>query len=376
MTSNGILLEGTGLVRRYGGRSVVDVDRVSLRQGELFAVFGANGAGKSTLMRLLAMLERPDEGSVRYRGQGGRSGERALRAASSVVFQRGYFWRGSVEYNIGLGLSMRRRLGREEIGRRVGEICEELGISHLREARVSELSGGEAQRVGLARALVLDPEILFLDEPTAGLDTDARLSLRRDFERVGRERATSALLITHDRNEAFYLADRVGVMRAGRLVQTGTPREVYENPFDEYTARATGAEFTVRGVVAECRGRMLRVDVGGLNLETLGEAEPGTTVRVAYRPEDLVLSATASGGGETHPNLSTRNAFKATVAERRDLGSFVRLRLAGPMELVALVTASSADELKLGPGKPVTVRIKATALHAFAQGTPRDSSGS
>ena len=365
------LLSGTGLRRSYGGKTAVDVGHIELAEGELLAVFGPNGAGKSTLLRLLSMLEKPDAGRVTFRGVSGRAAERALRAASAVVFQRAHFWRDSVEYNVGLGLAL-RGISRSETRERSRDVCEQLGISHFLPAHVSELSGGEAQRVALARALVLDPEILFLDEPTANLDTDARLDLRDDLERVARERATSVFLITHDRNEAFHLADRVAVIRDGRLIQTGTPKEIYENPADAYTARLTGAELTIPGTVLTAEERMVTVDIGGASVLALGDAAPGERVKIAYRPEDLVIAAP----GLPSTDLSTRNLLYATVSERRDMGGLVRLRMRGPVELVALITLDAAEELGVDAGVRVAVRVKATALHAFPAGRMKTPTGS
>ena len=364
------LLRGSELRRTYGRKVAVAVDRIELAEGELLAVFGPNGAGKSTLLRLLAMLEKPDAGRVAFRGLGDRAGERALRAASAVVFQRGHFWRDSVEYNVGLGLAL-RGVPRAESRARSREVCAQLGISHLLSAHISELSGGEAQRVALARALVLDPDVLFLDEPTANLDTDARLDLRQDLERVARERARSVFLITHDRNEAFHLADRVAVIRDGRLIQTGTPKDIYENPADAYTARLTGAEFTIPGTVTTAEDRMVTVDIGGASVLALGEVEPGQPVKIAYRPEDLVLAPPEV----STTDLSTRNLLDATVSERRDMGGLVRLRMRGAAELVALVTLDAAEELGVHPGVRVAVRVKATALHAFPAGRRGGSGG-
>lgn len=357
------LLVGSGLRKTYGDRTVVHVDRIELLPGELLAIFGPNGAGKSTLLRLLAMLEEPTAGRVEFRGATGRAGERALRAASAVVFQRPHFWRESVAYNIGIGLKL-RGISRARAQGRVRRVARQLGIDHLLEGFMDEISGGEAQRVSLARALVLDPEVLFLDEPTASLDTDARIDLRQDLERVAREHATSVFLITHDRNEAFHLADRVGVLRDGRLVQVGTPTDIYENPADVYTARVTGAEFTLHGTVTASEGRRIEVDLGGATVHALGEAEAGDAVKIAYRPEDLVLGAPDPPPG----GLSTRNLLYATVTDRRDMGGLVRLRLEGPGELVALVTREAAEELGVGPGSRVSIRAKATALHAFLTG--------
>ncbi len=371
------LLRGSGLRKTYGRKIAVDIDGIDLREGELLAAFGPNGAGKSTLLRLLAMLEKPDAGGVEFRGESGRKGERALRRASAVVFQRPHFWRDTVKYNVGLGLKL-RGVPRSESEDRVSRVCDQLHISHLLGAHVSELSGGEAQRVGLARALVLDPEVLFLDEPTANLDTDSKLDLRQDIERAVRSRATSVFLITHDRTEAFHLADRVAMIRDGRLIQTDTPKDLYENPVDVYTARVTGAEFTIPGVVTGTSGRMVKVDIGGASLAALGSAALGERVKIAYRPEDLILAlmdGLVRGDGEGNADrapgtggLSTRNRLSAVVTERRDMGGLVRLRMQGPVELVAIVTLDAAEELAVAPGAKLVVMAKATALHAFPSG--------
>ncbi len=354
------LLTARNLRKRYGDQTVLDLESLDLHAGELLAVLGPNGAGKSTLLRVLSMLETPTAGDVAFRGRKGAAAESHLRSVSSVVFQRPHFWRESVHFNVGLGLRL-RRVGRAETDERVKGICDSLGIADLLGTPVTSLSGGEAQRVALARAMVVEPEVLFLDEPTANLDSEARLDLRSDLENIVRERTTSVLLITHDRNEAFHLADRIAVLRDGRLVQEGSPADLYEDPADPYVARMTGAELTIRGTVVGVDGRMLSVDADGVSLVVVGRVEVGAAVKVAYRPEDLILTPASAPHGES----STRNLIYATIRERRDLGGLVRLRLDGPPELLALVTRNAADELGLDAGVRVSVRAKATALHAY-----------
>jgi molybdopterin-binding protein len=354
------LITASNLRKRYGDRTVVDLERLELLPGELLAVLGPNGAGKSTLLRLLSMLEKPTSGRVAFRGLSGSAAETRLRSSSSVVFQRPHFWRETVHYNIGLGLRL-RRLSRTDTDRKVQRIADDLSISGLLKEPVTSLSGGQAQRVALARALVLEPEVLFLDEPTANLDSEARIDLRTDLENVVRQRATGILLITHDRNEAFHLADRIAVLRDGRLVQAGTPADLYEEPADPYVARMTGAELTINARVTEADGRLLTVDASGVELSVVGRVGVGETVKVAYRPEDLILTP----AGRTLGESSVRNLLYATISQRKDMGGLVRLRLDGPPELVALVTRNAAEELELDAGARVMVRAKATALHAY-----------
>lgn len=351
------LLAAGKLEVRYHGRRVLDVEELTLCEGELLAVLGPNGAGKTTLMRVLSMLEKPQSGWVRYRDWTGAEAERALRRDAAVVFQRSHLWAGSVGYNVGLGLRL-RRAGNNEMAERVHTACTALGIEDLIERDVANLSGGEAQRVAVARALILEPELLFLDEPTANLDAEVRAAFREDLARLTRSTVRGTLLITHDRAEAFYLADRVAVLKEGRLIQVGTPSDLYENPADPYIAEVTGAEFTLSGRVVGREDGLLLVDSGGVQLLSLGAAPDGADVRLAYRPEDLVLA-------DEPRESSARNRFEASVTEVRPVGGLVRVRLDGPPGVVAVITRSSAEALGVRPGSRVTVHVKATALHAF-----------
>ena len=354
------VLLGEELEVRYRSRLVLEVERISLREGEILGILGPNGAGKSTLMRVLALLQEPTHGRVWFRNRSGARAAEALRRASAAVFQRPHVWTGSVAHNVAMGLKF-RRLPSSEIGKRVVGICELLGIEALLDEPASTLSGGEAQRVALARALVLEPDVLFLDEPTANLDVEVRTALRQDLERLARTRAGSTLLVTHDRHEAFLLADRIAVLEGGRVVQSGSPTDLYENPATLYIAGLTGAEFAVRGRVTGSEDGLVVADVEGVPMRAVGTAGPNDAVKIAYRPEDLILA------DPTEDELvdSARNAFYSNVSEVRELGGLVRVRLEGPPGMVALVSRPVAERIGLQSGSRVSVRIKAAALHAF-----------
>lgn len=407
------VLRAEGLRVRYGGELVVAVDELELREGELLVLLGPNGAGKSTLVRVLAMLEAPDEGRVLFRGESGSAAEDALRDASTAVFQRPHLWDGTVGDNLRLGL----RLGgvpKATARERLAATAQALALEDLLDRDVDDLSAGEVQRAALGRALAPEPEVLFLDEPTSDLDARARDALRRDVDRFARTDGRSTLLVTHDRREAFRLADRIVVLENGRTVRAGTPREIYERPGSRYVARVSGAELTLRGRVTqasvgegdpslEAEGPgLLRVAVGEVSLLAVGDARPGDEVAVAYRPEDLALARGAErepGGGdeglatrraaeaaepgrgpderpeaddhapgEPPPGRdSVRNAFPATVRDVREVRGLVRIHLQGPPDVVAVVTRGSAEAMGLEAGVAVRVRVKAAALHAFAR---------
>lgn len=359
--SSGPILAAERLVRAYGGRRIVDVDRLEVGHGEVVAVLGPNGAGKSTLFRMLLLLEPSDSGRVLLDGRPVGPGDRAARRRMAGVFQRAHLFAGDVRANLEFGLRATGVPPGEWPGR-VDRVVAELGLAPLRAADVRTLSGGEAQRTALARALVLEPEVLLLDEPTAGLDVTVRRRFREELGRVIRERAQSVLLITHDAADAFDLADRVAVMEDGRIVQVGSPEDLTADPATAFVAAFTGAELLLDGVVTGTGQGTVEVRAGtaALHGRTADEGMPvGARVHVRYRPEDVVLGA--GPAGET----SARNRLDMTVRSMTPVGGLVRVRLDGPVTLAALVTRDSAQQLGLAPGATVTALLKTTALNVY-----------
>jgi tungstate transport system ATP-binding protein len=226
MTATGAqlpLLVGRDLVVERSGSRLLDVPYVDIRGGEVVSILGPNGAGKSTLLRVLAMLQKPEGGVVRFRGTEGVTADRMLRSSSAFVFQRPHLWAGTVLYNLELGVRLRRRpAGRKRNVAR--QAAAQLGVDHLLERDARSLSGGEAQRVAIARAIALEPDVLFLDEPASNLDAMARTALMEDLDQVAHDGQHATILATHDRAHAFSMADRVVVLRDGRVVQSGRPR--------------------------------------------------------------------------------------------------------------------------------------------------------
>ena len=340
---------------RAGGDLILDVDRVEVRSGEVLAVLGPNGAGKSTLLRVLACLQKPDAGDVVFRGTSGGKAERLMRRHGSVVFQRPHLWAGTVRENLELGLRLRRR----EIPKSEAErAADQMGVLPLLDRDARTLSGGEAQRVAIARALAVQPDVLFLDEPTSSLDAMARAALIEDLDHVAHQSAHATVLATHDRAHAFSLADRVIVLKEGRIVQSGAPEDLFENPADPFIAAVTGAELSFRASVVSSVDGLLTIRVDETELSAAGDAEVGDTVRVVYRPEDLFLS-------RTEISASPRNRFRAVVTEIRPSGSMQRIRLEGAGHWAAVITRAAGEELALEVGSEIWVQVKATALHAF-----------
>jgi molybdopterin-binding protein len=355
------ILAAEGLRHVYGGRPVVDVDRLRIDAGEVVAVLGPNGAGKSTLLRILLGLERPNAGEVRLNGRSLADGDETLRRRMVGVLQRPRLFSGTVRSNLRFGLRA-RRVPRREWGERCGTVAAELGIGGLLDTDVAGLSGGEAQRVALARALVLEPDALLLDEPTASLDVTVRRRFREELGTVMRERARSVLLITHDPSDAFDLADRVYVMEGGRFVQAGTPEDLTTEPATAFVAAFTGAELLLDGVVERVGDGTLDVRTGRAILVARcpdGPLEAGDRVHVRYRPEDVILTRTVD------PDTSARNRLRMTVRSVTPVGGMVRVRLEGPLTLAALITRGSAERMEVRRGTEISALIKTAALAVY-----------
>lgn len=242
-----IAAEGLRVFRER--RLVLDVPSFAVEAGEVMAVIGPNGSGKSTLLQALALL-LPAEMNYRFEGRAVRLPDEALalRRQMAVVFQRPLLVEGSVQENVALGLRL-RGVPRAEIRTRVAEALAMFGVEGLAKRPGRALSGGEAQRVSLARALALRPRVLFLDEPFMALDVLTRSAILQDLRRVLRAAGMTALFVTHDFTEISPLADRVAVLGEGRIVQTGTPRDIFSHPADEQVERLVrAASDLVRGL--------------------------------------------------------------------------------------------------------------------------------
>lgn len=222
------ILEVSNLQFMRGKQQVLDIKNFGLHEREIIALIGPNGAGKSTLLQIMALLLKPTRGIVTYRGVAVNSRNAlAIRRRMAVVFQEPLLLNTTVYENVATGLKL-RGVPQGEMKKRVDRWLELLGIAHLAGRRSHQLSGGEAQRVSLARAFALEPDVLFLDEPFSALDFPTRLSLLNELDRLLKDTGIATIFVTHDFSEVPYLTDRVAVLKNGHLVKTGTFEEVFK----------------------------------------------------------------------------------------------------------------------------------------------------
>ena len=325
-----------GLEKAFGPSRAVRGLSLELPPGELFTLLGPSGCGKTTLLRLVAGFERPDAGEA-WVGERLVAGRGAWvppeRRRIGMVFQDyALFPHLSVERNVAFGLPRGERGARRRGPDRARMALELVGLQHKADRLPHELSGGERQRVELARALAPEPEVILLDEPFSSLDATLRADLRREVELILREAGATALLVTHDQEEALSLADRLGVMREGRLVQVGRPEEVYRQPADRWTAGFLGEVNVLPGVA---RRGAVETWLGVFDSPAAdGAGAPAGSVHVAVRPEQLELRPDERGNAE--------------VLEREFRGHDVLYRLRHERGTTVLVQLPSVELFEVG----------------------------
>jgi tungstate transport system ATP-binding protein len=358
------LLELRDVKVRRGGVEVLDVPSLHLRERELVSLIGPNGSGKSTLLlTMMGLLERA-AGDVLYRGAAVGSGRAMIehRRKMALVLQEPCLFDVTVYENVASGLRI-RGLARDEVRRRTTSYLDRFRLAGMAHRSARKLSGGEARRVNLARALVAEPEVLLLDEPFTGLDAPARRSIVDDLERTVRDAGTAAILVTHDQSEALRLSDRIVVMNGGRVVQSGTPSVVMNEPANAFVASWVGMESILEGVICRSTGSAIVVSVGGREIEAMGDGSRGDHVYCCIRPESVLLHVVNPSS-----TTSARNVFPARIVSATAAGPFLALRLDCGFSLVAHVSRASFAALDLARREEVFASIKATAIHVIRKG--------
>ena len=311
-------LEVSDLHKQFAiGRPAVAGVSFAVPAGEIVVLLGPSGCGKTTTLRCVAGLEHPTAGTISIAGKVVSQPARGIAVAPrhrelGMVFQSYAVWpHMTVRQNVVYPLK-HRRVARRDAARQVDEVLALVGLTEYAERPVVSLSGGQMQRVALARSIVYRPKLLLLDEPLSNLDAKLRIRLRDDLRRILKAAGMTALYVTHDQAEAVVLGDRIGVMRDGELLQMGTPDDIYNRPADLFVANFTGATNELTGTMVALNWPFGVIDYGG---GRRGEATlqnallPGDKVRVALRPETIRIGAQGA------------NAFPARVTDRRYQGT-------------------------------------------------------
>lgn len=334
------------------------VDDLYAEGGSTLAILGPNGAGKSTLLNIIALLQKPDSGSIEV------SGENILvlkdkvrfRRKISLVLPQTYLLNETVYKNVALPLRLRGIRN----ARKVDEMLELFKISQLRDYKAGTLSQGQLRRVALARAFVTGPDLLLLDEPFLSLDPRYKESLSAELRVILRKSRATTLLVTQNHSEALSLADKLAVIKDGRILQQGRPQDIFLKPVSKEVADFVGIETLLEGNIARKENGLCFVNVRDRVLEAVSEYDAGDNVFACIRPEDVVISSQADAQCGLD---SARNRFGAVITGIEAWGLRYKITLDCGFNLVASVTRQSVETLELKPGKEVSVIFKATAIH-------------
>jgi spermidine/putrescine transport system ATP-binding protein len=358
------VVELISVTRRFlgSGEPVTAVDRLNLavRGGEFFSLLGASGCGKTTVLRLVAGFERPDAGEVRIKGQPATALPPYARPVNTVFQSYALFEHLNVFENVAFGLQM-EKLPRPEIRARVAEVLALVRLTGLEGRKPRALSGGQNQRVALARALVKRPAVLLLDEPLSALDLQLRRQMQGELKQIQRQMGMTFIFVTHDQEEALAMSDRIGVMAAGRLLQVGSPVDIYERPACRFVAEFVGETNSLSGIVRARDADGIAVDVPGLGLLHSGHSHDlrvGQAVVACIRPEKWRLD-----------EVRGSNCFEGASVDSTFTGALTRhlIEVGGGLRLTVLSHNRGAA---LATDGRVQVAVDPADVQVFSEETP------
>ena len=328
---------------------------LDIESGEYFIILGPTGAGKTVLLEAIAGLYPVLEGEVWIDGNEITDLSPEKRGIGIVYQDQALFPHLPVEENIAFGLKMRKR-PKDEIKSKTDAIAEVMGILHLLKRSPATLSGGEKQKVALARALVAEPKVLLLDEPLSALDPETRERMQGELREMHRKVMVTIIHVTHDFEEAITLGHRVAVLNDGCIAQIGTPEEFLRQPSSEFVARFALSRNIFSGRVVLIEDGCALIDVGGTKLrattETKGE------VRLSIRPEDILISRELL-------QSTARNCFQGVISDIADRGSIIYITVTLPPDFICIITRQAFDELELRNGGKVWITFKASVIRVF-----------
>jgi len=360
VSNNEPIIQTTDLGQRRNGRDVLRNINLRIERGKVFALIGPTGSGKTTLLRLLDLIDSPSQGKVYFNGTDvTESGKQRLetRRRMAFVLQKPVVFNANVYDNIAYGLKW-RGMNRDDIRNRLDDVLKMVDLTDFHKRNARMLSGGEMQRVAIARAIATEPEVLLLDEPTANLDPVSTTRIEELITDIIQRYQTTIVMATHDMSQGQRLADRVGMLLTGEIVQTGGWHEALNSPRNREMARFVGIENIIDGVVLSSEDNVVTISTDDSIIEAISDCAAGEPVHACIRSEEVTLAL-------SRLSTSARNTFSGEITRIITTGPVARVEIDCGFRLVALVTKRSAEEMALEKGRQVFASFKATAVHVI-----------
>jgi tungstate transport system ATP-binding protein len=358
------MIEISGLCRKVGDRVLVKDINVTIPDGMIFGIIGPSGSGKTTLMRMIDLLDNPTDGTIVINGVMATKDKKQqleIRRKMGMVFQKPIVLSTTVFENVSYGLRFRGVKG-EELKSRVMEALDLVGLSGYEERYAPTLSGGEMQRVAIARSMVTRPEVLLLDEPTANLDPASTEKIEELIRTINARIGTTIIISTHDLDQGQHIAHRIAVVIGGMITQAGTPEEVFHKPVNSEIARFVGLENIIGGTINKSEDGLISISSHGKEIEAVSRDRVGNQVFISIHPDDITLH---SGTDFEKNKTSARNCIIGTVTVTTLSGPFVLVTLDCGFPLKVIVTRRSVEDLGIQPGKEMQACFKASAVHVM-----------
>jgi tungstate transport system ATP-binding protein len=355
-----MLLKVERLHHRYGKSEILNNIDLTVERGESFVIIGPSGSGKTTLLRLVGLLERPTSGHIYFNGHyvdGSEGARLETRRRMAMVSQKPAVFNASVFDNVAYGLKIRKESG-SSLHNKVVHALEIVGLAGFEKRNARTLSGGEMQRVALARAMVIEPELLLLDEPTANLDPVSTSHIEELVTDIIKKSDMTVLMSTHDMYQGQRLAQRMGVLIGGEMMQTGKPGDIFSLPQSRKIAEFVGMENIIAGIITSNEGGIVDIKFAGNSIEAISNLVVGQEVNVGIRPEEITLA-------RTKDTTSARNNFSGEITRIVLFGPLARVEVNCGFPLVALITKRSAEEMNLQTKDRIYASFKATGVHVI-----------
>jgi tungstate transport system ATP-binding protein len=354
------LIRTVNVGQSYENHDILKNINLSINRGGVLAVIGPTGTGKTTLLRILDLLEKPYYGQVYFDGvEVSKSKKLQLQARRRMAYvhQKPVTFTTNVFNNVAYALKW-RHIKKSEVRNKTEAMLEHVGLAGYKHRNAKTLSGGETQRLAIARALITEPEVLFLDEPTANMDPVSVAKIEEVLANIIREQKTTVIMATHDMSQGQRLADTIGVLMHGELLQIGSPSEIFCSPSNKEVAEFIGVENILSGIISAKDDTLVTVDVNGAAIEAISEFDIDDKIYVIIRPEDITFTPAKE-------KSSARNVFQGEIARMTTVGQLARIEVDCGFTLLGVLTKKSAEELNLNLGKKIYASFKATAVHVI-----------